>query len=213
MTTIWCCSFVYVRNVLMFAGLTMPGAMDLVRSFVQEHLLAVGKSKVFYHLLIICTIGWRDLIKVLKWLLWNFRDKFYFNICFILWIISWLYVLFPVLTYLHILYKPLSNYRIIYNDIIHVVLIYIYIYTYIHTHTHIFCYISVHCFCVLAINNYLCSCSFIFFIYSIRLKTFILRNIQLQKAYTRIIYDLTSIHVIKRSIDLQLWIMVSGGWY
>ena len=24
---------------------------------------------------------------------------------------------------------------------------------------------------------------------------------------------LTAIHVMKRSIDLQLWIMVSGGWY
>ena len=25
--------------------------------------------------------------------------------------------------------------------------------------------------------------------------------------------DLTAIHVIKRSIHLQLWIMVGGGWY
>ena len=41
---------------------------------------------------------------------------------------------------------------------------------------------------------------------------FISRDIQLQGAYKK--YDLTAIHVIKeRSLDLQLWIMVSGGWY
>ena len=40
---------------------------------------------------------------------------------------------------------------------------------------------------------------------------FILRNIQLQGTYKK--YDLTAIHVIKRSLDMQLWIMVSGGWY
>ena len=28
-----------------------------------------------------------------------------------------------------------------------------------------------------------------------------------------ILKDLTAIHVIKRSIDLQLWIMVNGVWY
>ena len=39
---------------------------------------------------------------------------------------------------------------------------------------------------------------------------FILRNIQLQRAYKN--EHLTAIHVIKRSIDLHLWIIVSGGW-
>ena len=38
-----------------------------------------------------------------------------------------------------------------------------------------------------------------------------MRNIQLQRSHTH--KDLTAIHVIKRSIYLQLWIMVSGGWY
>ena len=39
---------------------------------------------------------------------------------------------------------------------------------------------------------------------------FILRNTQLQRAYNKA--HLTAIHVMKRSIDLHLWIMVSGGW-
>ena len=38
-----------------------------------------------------------------------------------------------------------------------------------------------------------------------KVKSFCLRNIQLQRAFKK--NDLTAIHVIKRSIDLQLWIM------
>ena len=45
-----------------------------------------------------------------------------------------------------------------------------------------------------------------------KVKRVYLRNIQLQRVYKENYY-LTSIHVIMRSIDLQLWIIVSGGWY
>ena len=45
-----------------------------------------------------------------------------------------------------------------------------------------------------------------------KVKAFIFINIQLlQRAHN--FFYLTAIHVIERSIDLQLWIMVSGGWY
>ena len=54
---------------------------------------------------------------------------------------------------------------------------------------------------------------------SVEEKNRLLRNMQLQRAYKK--NDLTAIHVIKRSIDRQLWMqlsthlvrMDSGGWY
>ena len=45
----------------------------------------------------------------------------------------------------------------------------------------------------------------------VKVKIVYLRNIQLQRAYKK--NDLTAKHVIKTSIGLQLWIIISGGWY
>ena len=43
------------------------------------------------------------------------------------------------------------------------------------------------------------------------IKIVYLRNIRLQRTFKN--NDLTAIRVIKSSIDWQLWIMISGGWY
>ena len=60
-------------------------------------------------------------------------------------------------------------------------------------------------------NNYLDKIVYTNYFADIRIKIIYLRNIQLLKAYKK--NNLTAIHVIKRSTDWQLWIMVSGGWY
>ena len=47
--------------------------------------------------------------------------------------------------------------------------------------------------------------------FQIQIQTLILRNIQLTREHNKM--NLQLIHVIKISIDLQLWIIVNGGWY
>ena len=48
-------------------------------------------------------------------------------------------------------------------------------------------------------------------IYQSQSQLLYLRNIQLQRAEKMILQ--LYLDVIKRSINLQLWIMVTGGWY